>query len=252
MTPFKEVADAIDGVPFIDRWHGRALYDHVRETGARDVLELGTAHGASVAYLAAAVAENGGGTVTTVDRYHFAGPTPEETLTRAGLLEKVDLVRIEHSSYSWWLKNEIQERSDPAGNCPAVYDFCLLDGSHDWHIDGLSVLLVERLLRPGAWLALDDLDWSYARSGVARPPNLSAEEIATPHVQEIFDVLLRPHPSFTQFRVDHGTWGWAQKAPGMPRQLTVQELRVEHGILMQRAIRAARRGRLAARRALRG
>ncbi|MCW2996734.1 MAG: hypothetical protein JWN65_283 [Solirubrobacterales bacterium] len=245
---FADVADAIEGVPFIDRWHGRALYDHIRQSGARDVLELGTAHGASVSYLAAAVAANGGGTVTTVDRYHFAGPAPEETLARAGLLDTVKLVRIDHSSYSWWLKNEVQARSDAAGNCEPAYDFCLLDGSHDWHIDGLSVLLVEPLLRPGAWLALDDLDWSYERSSVQRPPNLSAQEIVTPHVREIFDVLLRPHPSFTQFRVDHETWGWAQKAPGEPRRLVVEELRVERGILAQRAIRAARRLRLAARR----
>lgn len=243
---FHDVADAIVGVPFIDRWHGRALYDHVRQSGARDVLELGTAHGASVSYLAAAVAANGGGSVTTVDRYHFASPTPEETLQRAGLLDAVELVRIEYSSYSWWLKNAIQARSDGAGNCEAAYDLCLLDGSHDWHIDGLSVLLVERLLRPGGWLALDDLDWSYARSGVQRPPNLSEEEIATPHVQEIFDVLLRPHPAFTQFRVDHETWGWAQKVPGAPRRLHVQEVRTQRSISVQRALRAARRLRAAA------
>ncbi len=245
---FQAVADAVQGIPFIDRWHGRALYDHVRETGARDVLELGTAHGASVSYLAAAVAANGGGTVTTVDRYHFAEPSPEETLERVGLLHAVTLVRVDHSSYSWWLKNEIQARSDAAGNCEGAYDFCLLDGSHDWHIDGLSVLLVERLLRDGAWLALDDLDWTYARSGVQRPPNLSQEEIDVPHVQEIFDVLLRPHPAFTQFRVDDETWGWAQKAPGAERTLTIQELRVERGIFTQRVIRAARRARTAVRR----
>jgi predicted O-methyltransferase YrrM len=245
---FKQVADAIEGVPFIDRWHGRALYDHVRQSGARDVLELGTAHGASVSYLAAAVAANGGGTVTTVDRYHFQSPSPEETLARAGLLDAVTLVRIEHSSYSWWLKNEVQAHSDAAGNCEGRYDFCLLDGSHDWHIDGLSVLLVERLLRDGAWLALDDLDWSYERSAVERPPNLSAEEITVPHVQEIFDVLLRPHPAFTQFRVDHGTWGWAQKAPGAPRRLTIEAERVERGILAQRAVRAGRRAQAAVRR----
>jgi predicted O-methyltransferase YrrM len=246
---FGPVADAIDGVPFIDRWHGRALYDHVRQHDVRDVLELGTAHGASVAYLAAAVAANGGGTVTTLDRYHFAAPSPEETLARAGLLDTVELVRIEHSSYSWWLKQQVQARSDAHGNCKPQYDFCLLDGSHDWHIDGLSVLLVERLLRDGAWLALDDLDWNYARSAVQRPPNLSQDEIDTPHVQEIFDVLLRPHPAFTQFRVDHGTWGWAQKAPGAPRRLTLEEQRVQRSILAQRALRAGRRAQAAARRA---
>lgn len=247
MAAFHEVADAIAGVPFIDRWHGRALYDHVRESGARDVLELGTAHGASVSYLAAAVAENGGGTVTTVDRYHFQSPAPEETLAQAGLSGAVDFVRVDHSSYSWWLKEQVQARSDAAGNCDPAYDFVLLDGSHDWHIDGLSVVLVERLMRTGAWLALDDLDWSYARSGVERPPNLSADEIAVPHVREIFDVLLRPHPAFSEFRIDDGTWGWARKQPGATRKLTLDEVRTERTILEQRILRAARRARVALR-----
>ena len=247
MAAFHEVANAIAGVPFIDRWHGRALYDHVRESGARDVLELGTAHGASVSYLAAAVAANGGGTVTTVDRYHFQSPTPEETLTKAGLAGKVEFVRVDHSSYSWWLKQQVQTRSDAAGNCEEAYDFVLLDGSHDWHIDGLSVILVERLMRTGAWLALDDLDWSYERSGVERPPNLSDEEIVTPHVQDIFDVLLRPHPAFSEFRIEDGTWGWARKAPGAARRLTIDEVRTERSILEQRVIRAVRRARVAVR-----
>lgn len=244
---FHQVADAIAGVPFIDRWHGRALYDHVRASGARDVLELGTAHGASVSYLAAAVAANGGGTVTTVDRYHFQSPSPEETVARAGLDGAVTFVRVDHSSYSWWLKEQVQARSDAAGNCEPAYDFVLLDGSHDWHIDGLSVLLAERLMRPGAWLALDDLDWTYERSGVERPPNLSPAEVLTPHVREIFDVLLRPHPAFGEFRVDNGTWGWARKVPTAARTLTLEQTRVERSILAERAMRAARRARVALR-----
>jgi hypothetical protein len=160
------------------------------------------------------VAANGGGTVTTVDRYHFQSPTPEETVARAGLEGAVTFVRVDHSSYTWWLKEQVQARSDAAGNCEPAYDFVMLDGSHDWHIDGLAVLLAERLMRPGAWMALDDLDWSYERSGVERPPNLSADEIVTPHVREIFDVLLRPHPAFGEFRIENETWGWARKVPG--------------------------------------
>jgi predicted O-methyltransferase YrrM len=53
-------------------WQGRRIYDHLREVGARDVLEIGTAFGVSAGYMAAAVAANGGGRVTTVDRYQFA------------------------------------------------------------------------------------------------------------------------------------------------------------------------------------
>ena len=48
------------------REQGRRVYDHLRETGATRVLELGTAHAVSAAYMAAAIEERGG-TVTTVD-----------------------------------------------------------------------------------------------------------------------------------------------------------------------------------------
>ncbi len=65
MPNFDEVARAIAGIPFMSPAQGRLVYDHVRDTGATDVLELGTAHGVGAAYMAAA-----GANVTTVD---FAG-----------------------------------------------------------------------------------------------------------------------------------------------------------------------------------
>src|SRR4051794_9957853 len=142
-------------------WQGGRIYDHLRAMGARDVLELGTAHGASAAYMAAAVAANGGGPVTSVDRLRFEGPTPEETVERAGLAASVEFVRVPDPSYDWWLAEQVRARSDAAGNCEGAYDFCYLDGAHDLHVDGVAVILVERLLRDGCWLLLDDLDWTY-------------------------------------------------------------------------------------------
>ena len=69
---------------------GRLVFDHVVATGARDVLELGTAHGVGAAYLAAA---GDAVRVTTVD---FAGasysPSPEEVLARAGVASRVEVV----------------------------------------------------------------------------------------------------------------------------------------------------------------
>ena len=79
MPSFEQVAAAVAGVPFMSPEQGRVIHDHVVATGARDVLELGTAHGVGAAYLA-----SGGAQVTTVD---FAGaaydPAPEATLQRA-------------------------------------------------------------------------------------------------------------------------------------------------------------------------
>ena len=126
------------------------------------MLELGTAHGVGAAYMAAALADNGGGSLTTVD---FAGaaydPAPEEVLARAGVADRVTVVR-EFSSYTWWLKEQVAARSDAHGNVEPRFDFVYLDGAKNWTIDGLAVVLVEKLLRPGGWLLLDDLDWTYS------------------------------------------------------------------------------------------
>lgn len=222
-------------------WQGRQVYDHLREAGARQVLELGTAHGASASYMAAAVAANGGGTVTTVDRYHFGGPAPEETVGRAGLEAVVDFVRVEHSSYDWWLREQIVQRTDGEGHCEPRYDFCYLDGAHDWHVDGLAVVLIERLLRPGGWLLMDDLDWSYATSRVQNPPNLSEDERCTPHLREVFDVIVRGHPAYTELRIQDDGWGWARKAPGEPKRLRIETTTQRSDILTRRLKLAGRR-----------
>ncbi len=71
---------------------------HIRSTGATDVLDLGTGHGVSAAFIAAALEANGRGHVTTVD---LAGasynPPPAALLARVGLADRVTVVR-EHSS----------------------------------------------------------------------------------------------------------------------------------------------------------
>src|SRR3954471_13421828 len=99
MPSFDEVARAVAGVPFMSPAQGRLVHDHILRTVATDVLELGTAHGVGAAYMAGA-----GARVTTVD---FAGaaydPSPEAVLARAGVADRVTIVR-EFSSYTWWLK----------------------------------------------------------------------------------------------------------------------------------------------------
>jgi predicted O-methyltransferase YrrM len=227
---FSEAAAALVGVPYMGVEQGRIIYDHIRSTVPTDVLEIGTAHGAGAAYIAAALKANGAGCLVTVDsdRAGYADPTPEEVLRRLGLMDVVELVRVPDSSYTWFLRNEIAAQSDTDGNCEPKYDFCFLDGSHNWTIDGLSALLVEKLLRPGGWLLLDDLDWSYKdyEESIGAVPSdkmhaLSERERAEPHVRSVFELLVKQHPSFTEFREHEGAWGWARKAPGEPRRLTL-------------------------------
>lgn len=215
-------------------WMGRLLYDAVREGGCRSVLELGTGHGSSTAYLAAAVHANGGGRVVSVDNHHFAGPSPEESLERTGLRDLVELVRIDHSSYTWWLRGLLRESPAPR------FDFCFLDGAHDWHVDGLAVVLVERLLHDGSWLVLDDLDWSYETGSGPVPPGLSDEERRACGVREVFEVVLAGHPAFDELRVVDGSIGWARKGSGPPR-LVREETVVRSSMLARRVRLAARR-----------
>jgi predicted O-methyltransferase YrrM len=243
---FEVVAEAIAGVPFMSPDQGRRVYDHIRETGAREVLELGTAHGVGAAYMAAALPS--GGHLTTVD---FAGasydPSPETVLARAGVADRVDVVRA-HSSYTWWLKERVQERTDAHGNVTPYLDFVYLDGSKNWTVDGFAVVLVEKLLRPGGWLLMDDLGFTYADAGTEATDGvvhreLSEAERTEPHLRAVFDLIVAQHPSFTDVRVQDEWWGWARKAPGEPRRYAVETSRPLGALVANAARKGVRRAR---------
>ena len=244
---FEAVAAVVEGVPFLAPDRGRALYDHVRSTHPATVLELGTAHGVSTCYIAAALEANGDGHLMSVDSSEagWADPTPAELLARAGLADRVTLDR-RHGSYNWFLKEQIEERSDAAGNCEPIYDFCFLDGGKNWTVEGFAVVLAEKLLRPGGWLAMDDLDWSYAyfpkRQHYWVPlEGLTREELDQPQLRAVFDLIVRQHPSFTEFRIENESWGWARKAPGEQRRLTLETTRPLKSILYGEWLRVRER-----------
>ena len=228
---YEAVAAAVEGVPFMSPAQGRIVYDHVRSTRPAAVLELGAAHGVSSAYIAAALEENGGGSLTTVESsaIRFEDPTAEELLERIGLAG-IATVDRSASTYTWFLKKQVEARSDAAGNCEPLYDFCYLDGSKDWTTDGLAVVLIEKLLRPGGWLLMDDLDWTFSSHegdtiGVMNIAPMSAAERNEPHLRAVFELIVKQHPSFTEMRIQDGWWGWARKAPGQPRHLSLETSR---------------------------
>ncbi len=224
---YDDVAAKVDGIPHMSRQQGRKIYDHIRANRPTSVLELGTANAVGTSYIAAALDANGDGRVTSVDRTSASyEPGPTKVLADVGLAHRAELIRNPDTSYNWWLKKQIVARSDSDGNTEPVYDFVFLDGAHEWNVDGLAVLLVEKLLKSGGWLLLDDMNWTFATSPScaaspsALPKGLSDEELHEPHIRAVFEVLLRPHPAFVEFRDDDG-WGWAKKAPGAPRRLTL-------------------------------
>ena len=248
---FEEVAARVEGIPFMSPELGRRVYDHVRASRPEQLLELGTAHGVSAAYMAAALEANGYGQLTTVDHGGAVyDPPPEEVLERAGLAHRVTIVRA-HSSYNWFLKEQLELASDESGNPTPRYDFCYLDGSKNFNLDGLAVVLIEKLLRPGGWLLMDDLEWTYQDNpwiepvGEGRPLGpLSDSERTEPHLRAVFELIVKQHPSFTRFRREDEWYGWAQKLPGGERRYELATSRPLSAVLMgelRRRRRSARR-----------
>jgi predicted O-methyltransferase YrrM len=217
---FKDAASIVAGVPgpHIPAHRARVLYQHIRKTRPGNLLEMGTARGGSAVFIAAALEANDRGHLTSVDstRWRWRDPTPREVLDRAGLSHRVTLDRS-CSTYTWFLKREL-ETNLVEGSVRPKYDFAFLDGSKNWTTDGLAVLLAERLLRPGGWLLLDDIGWSYAKH-VKKPwhyeieiGKLSEDERTQPHVRAVFDLLVRANPAFDRVLVQDGWWGWARKS----------------------------------------
>ncbi len=247
---FDQVAAAVAGVPFMTPEFGRRVYDHIRETRPERALELGTAHGVSAAYIAAALEANGAGELTTVDHGGAAyDPAPEVVLRGAGLAHRVKIVR-EHSSYNWFLKQQIEAASDAQGNCEPIYDFCYLDGSKNWNVDGLAVVLIEKLLRPEGWLLMDDLDWTYESNpwivpaGDARPLGpISESERTESHLRAVFELLVKQHASFTRFIEEDAWYGWAQKRPGDSRRYELSNSRPLSALVAAELRRVRRRAR---------
>jgi predicted O-methyltransferase YrrM len=229
---FAEIRSRLEGVPFITPEQARTLYDFVCEQRPEESLELGFGHGASSCYIAAALQEAGGGHLTCVDLWsavEWQKPRIEELLQETGLADYVTVSR-EKTSYTWFLKNKIEERT-AQNACEPIYDFCFLDGAKHWTIDSSAFFLVDKLLKTGGWILFDDLQWTF-ESKLARGKELSdgislremsEDELKTPHVELIFRLLVMQHPSYSEFRIQDGCWGWAHKTASEHNRLVYEE-----------------------------
>ena len=122
----------------------RQICDHIQQYRLGSCLELGTGFGATSCAIAAALQEQGFGTLTTVDIYEH------QPVNLRALLEHmpVDPDRIEIITdplgYNWVMADLLQEsRSKPR------FDLIFLDGAHEWKIDAFQVRMVFDLLVTG-------------------------------------------------------------------------------------------------------
>jgi len=213
--PFALVEKAVAELPHPehDPVFSRALGQFVQHVGAREILELGTGHGGSACWLAAGLRLGGGGTLTTIDR--DTAPSITRLLDTAGIADLTRIVRTPRS-YTWELMHLIQANTSD-GRCNPQFDFCYIDGAHNWDTDGFAFFLVEKLLKPGGWIVFDDLDWTYATCLHLSPVDadvaslMTPEERSIPQVGGVFELLVRQHPGFDVVR-QFPVHGWARKA----------------------------------------
>ncbi|MCW3065976.1 MAG: hypothetical protein JWN32_3148 [Solirubrobacterales bacterium] len=212
---FARLADGLRDVQWMTAEQGRKVFDHVVAERCSDVLDVGTCYGCSSAYMAGALQVLGRGRVTTVDTGQFDTESParewcETVWDRVGVRDLVDPIRIRHSSYAWWLKEAVEAGVER-------FDFIYLDGAKNLLLDGPSVVLAQRLLRPGGTLLLDDVPWTHAERDRTFALQFdqytftaSPEELAEAHVEAVCRLIVEPDPRWDRIRYDE-EWAWIRK-----------------------------------------
>lgn len=245
VVDFDEVRRRVGQVPFIRPENARYLHDLIVEQELESILELGIAHGTATCFMAAALRALGRGRVTAVDLEEPFDPAPEDQVAACGFADLVEFHRMK-TGYNWFLHDAIRAatRDDI---CTPVYDLCIIDGPKNWTIDSSAFFLVDKLLRPGGWLIFDDYGWTYAGADAKRDATdgishraLSEDERRTPHIREIFELLVKQHPDYGHFTI-RGDWAIARKRPAEPKLYTIDHDWTARGLL-GRAVRPLARG----------
>jgi predicted O-methyltransferase YrrM len=196
----------------------RGVYDCVLHNNAQECIELGTGYGATTCIIAAALQERGGGCITTVDTMVHDPIGIHILAAHTGMTPYINAI-CSTAGYNWYMGDLIAAQTKD-GACEPCLDFCFLDGAHEWGHDALAVYLAGKLLRPGSWLVMDDLDLR-PRGGHPAWETVFAHfteaELDTYHVARVYNLILRQHPDFGEFALsDGGRTGWARKKSAAP------------------------------------
>jgi predicted O-methyltransferase YrrM len=187
----------------------QAMRDVILQNRFQNLLELGFRHGVSTCYMAGALDELGSGKITTIDLMNAKAAQPSIDTLLADLgLAKFVTVFYEPTSYIWRLMKMLEEDPSPR------FDFCYIDGAHDWATDGFAFFLVDRLLQPGGLIIFDDLEWTYESSPALRHTDkvmlMPQEEKSTRQVRKVYELLVKAHPAYGDFMVKDD-WAYARK-----------------------------------------
>jgi predicted O-methyltransferase YrrM len=205
------VDEQFGGLPYMTTRQAVSLGALIEREGLSSLLELGTYHGKSTAYMAAVLEAVGHGTLVTIDRVDAEARKPNvyQILRRLKLSHRVK-VYFEQRSLTWRLMRLIEEHESPC------FDFCYFDAGHSWDVTGFAFFLVDRLLKPGGWVVFDDLDWTYERMIKPDEPladfmsRIPDKERRTAQVGKVWDLLVARSTGYERHEVI-GSWGVARK-----------------------------------------
>lgn len=123
------------------------LFSLVRHLEARRCLEMGTCVGISGAYLAGAMATQGGGRLVSLEGHADRAAVAREVWQRLGL----DDAEVIDGRFDRTLSRALAQGPP---------DLVFVDGHHDGEATVDYVEQIRQACRPGALLILDDVDWS--------------------------------------------------------------------------------------------
>ena len=209
----QDVIAKIKDVPHMSAEQGMAIYNMILNNDIVEILELGFAHGTSSCYMGAALHEKGKGQVTTIDNKSALQRKPNihELLNEFGFTNIKAI--FSETTYNWELM-KIIEKQTINNSCKPIFDFCYIDGAHNFEIDTCAFFLVDKLLKPGGYILFDDLKWTYAESPALKDTkwvnSMPEDEKKTAHVEKITNLIVKQHPNYENFQISNN-WFLARK-----------------------------------------
>jgi predicted O-methyltransferase YrrM len=169
MREMEQLAER-EGIPIVHWETGRFLAIQVRALDPQRVLEVGTAIGYSTLHMAEQL---GRGRIVTIERDPVRASQARDFLTRAGVIDKVEIVEAD-------AMQAIEE-------LPGPFDFLFLDASKDQYTDYLrkaepkaserALLVVDNLLMSGDVALQDDSQATWRAESLAAARTFNADLI---------------------------------------------------------------------------
>jgi caffeoyl-CoA O-methyltransferase len=150
-----------DGIPIVVPSTGQLLAVLVLASGARRIVEVGTAIGVSTLYMARALPADGRIVTFEIDEARHVAA--REYLSRAGVLDRVDL--------------HLQDAREGLASVSGEFDLAFVDGVKSQYGDYLDALLP--LIRRGGIIAVDNVLMGGTVAENHSDGHWSAEQIAT-------------------------------------------------------------------------